>query len=299
LRPTDEAQTVITTALVLASAGRPELLAEAIATCSAQDDAGFRGVISVPDEQSLPADRSLLDGWQVVTGTRGLAAQRNVALDALAGEADVVAFFDDDAVLRADYLATAVRFLDEHPAVLGLTGRVLLDGANAAEIDRETAQQELDRSLRHRTGAWRPTRELYGCNFVVRMSAVPQLRFDARLPLYSWLEDHDFARRLMRHGMLANVDDCVIVHRAAASGGRTSHVRLGYSQVMNPAYLTRKGSFPLWLSAEQVFRPVAMNVARSVAGPEKRWRRERLRGNRIAAWDIVRGRISPERIVNL
>jgi cellulose synthase/poly-beta-1,6-N-acetylglucosamine synthase-like glycosyltransferase len=45
-------------------------------------------------------------------------------LDAL-GDVDIVAFFDDDAVLRADYLATAVRFLERHPDVLGLTGRVL------------------------------------------------------------------------------------------------------------------------------------------------------------------------------
>ena len=286
-------------AVVLASAGRPELLAEALITCSAQRGVDFTGVVSVPDDDSLPEDRSLLQGWRVVTGVRGLAAQRNAGLDML-DDPDVVAFFDDDAVLRPDYLVNAVAFLAAHPDVLGLTGRVLLDGATSGEIDRTATAEVLARSATETaTGSWRPTRELYGCNFVVRFSGAPDVRFDDRLPLYSWLEDHDFARRLMVHGALAEVDDCVIVHRAAASGGRQSHVRLGYSQVMNPVYLHRKGSFPLWLAAQQVFRPVAKNIALSVAGPSASWRRERLKGNGTAARDIVRRRITPERIVEL
>ncbi len=288
-------------AVVLASAGRPALLAEAIATCSAQlGEVAFEGVVSVPDEHSLPSDRGCLVGWRVVTGARGLAAQRNAALDSLDGVVDVVAFFDDDAVLRPDYIANAVRFLDSHPDVVGLTGRVLLDGATTGEIDRETAASALARSTIDRAiGRWRESRELYGCNFVVRLSAAPHLRFDARLPLYSWLEDHDFARRLLKIGTLAAVDDCVIVHRAAASGGRQAHLRLGYSQVMNPVYLNRKGSFPAWLATQQILRPVAKNIALSVVGPSSSWRRERLRGNGTAVCDIVRGRITPERIVAL
>jgi hypothetical protein len=89
------------------------------------------------------------------------------------------------------------------------------------------------------------------------------------------------------------------VHRAAASGGRQAHLRLGYSQVMNPVYLNRKGSFPLWLAAQQLVRPVAKNVVLSATGPATSWRRERLRGNGKAAADIVRRRITPERIVEL
>jgi GT2 family glycosyltransferase len=290
---------VTSIAVVLASAGRPALLADALRSCSAQRAVTFHGVVSVPDESSLPEDRTLLAGWQVVTGFRGLAAQRNAGLDVLEG-IDVVAFFDDDAVLRPDYLAHAVHFLEAHSEVLGLTGRVLLDGKITGEIPKETSADALARSEAEETsGRWRPTRELYGANFVVRVAAVPHLRFDDRLPLYSWLEDHDFARRLMTFGPLAHVDDCVIVHRAAASGGRQSHRRLGYSQVMNAVYLVRKGSFPVWLAAQQIFRPVAKNIALSAAGSAITWRRERLRGNATAALDVVRGRITPERIVEL
>jgi GT2 family glycosyltransferase len=298
-RPLSGGDTTTTIAVALASAGRPELLAEALASCAAQRGVTFTGIVSVPDEASLPADHAVLDGWTIVTGARGLAAQRNAALDAV-GDVDLVAFFDDDAVLRPDYLANAVRFLSYRPDVVGLTGRVLLDGATLGEVDRAAAADALARSAT--TGAtarWRPARELYGCNFVARAVPAVELRFDARLPFYSWLEDHDFARRLMRRGLLAEVDDCVIVHRGAASGGRQSHLRLGYSQVMNPVYLHRKGSFPAWLAVQQIFRPVAKNLALAAVGRASPWRRERLRGNVLAVCDVLRGRITPERITRL
>lgn len=268
-------------------------------SCAGQCGVDFTGIVAVPDEASLPDDVSALASWRVVMGARGLAAQRNAALDVLDG-VELVAFFDDDAVLRPDYLANAVRFLDGRPDIVGLTGRVLLDGATTGEVDRAVAAAALARSAATgRTSRWRLTRELYGCNFVVRATPAAEIRFDARLPLYSWLEDHDFARRLMRRGLLAEVDDCVIVHRAAASGGRQSHLRLGYSQVMNPVYLHRKGSFPAWLAAQQVFRPVAKNIALSALGPASGWRRQRLRGNGTAVRDFLRGRVTPERILDL
>ena len=285
-------------AVVLASAGRPGLLAEAMASCRTQVDISFTGVVSVPDERSLPTCRAVLDGWQVVVGSRGLAAQRNAGMDALGDDVDVVAFFDDDAVLREDYLARAVAFLGDHPDVQGLTGRVLLDGATTGEVSSVDAATALAGSDRL-AARWRHTRELYGCNFVVRLAAARRLRFDERLPLYSWLEDHDFARRLMTVGPLVEVEGCVMVHRAAASGGRQAHGRLGYSQVMNPIYLARKGSFPVWLATQQIFRPVAKNIALAAAGPSASWRRERLRGNALAVRDAVCGRITPERIVDL
>jgi GT2 family glycosyltransferase len=288
-----------TIAVVIASAGRPEQLAEAVITCRAQAAVTFTGVVSVPDAASLPEDCAVLDGWRVVTGVRGLAAQRNAGMDAL-GDHDLVVFIDDDTVLGPDYLARAAAFFAEHPDVQGLTGRVLADGKITGEIGRDVATSVVAQaSAEPPSGRWRWTRELYGCNFVARLDPARRVRFDERLPLYSWLEDHDFARRLRRVGLLAEVDDCVIVHRAVASGGRQAHERLGYSQVMNPVYLNRKGSFPLWLAAQQIFRPVAKNIALSAAGPEARWRRERLRGNALAARDALRGRITPERILEL
>jgi len=232
-------------------------------------------------------------------GTRGLAAQRNAGLDALP-DVEVVFFFDDDAVVRQDYVARGIDFFAAHPEVVALTGRVLLDGATSGEVSPKVAEDAVQRSsVEPASGRWRPTRELYGCNFAIRLSAAPDLRFDERLPLYSWLEDHDVARRLMKVGVLAKVDDCVIVHRAAASGGRQAHRRLGYSQVMNPVHLWRKKSFPTWLAAYELFPRVAKNFVRAIGGTQASWRRQRVRGNLLAAIDIVRGRITPERITEL
>ena len=285
-------------AVVMASAGRPALLGEVIGDLDRQTIRFAARVVTVPDASSVPD--GLGDDWVVVTGTRGLAAQRNAGIDALSDDIDVVFFFDDDAVVREDYLEEALGWFQQHPDALGLTGRVLLDGATTDEIPRSTADEAIARSTGEpHSGRWTPSRTLYGCNFAYRRSAVPELRFDSRLPLYSWLEDHDFARRLMRHGELAKVEDCVIVHRGASSGGRTNHRRLGYSQFMNPVHLRRVGSFPVWLTAWEIFRPTAKNVVRSVAGSERAWRRERLRGNLMAVGDVLRGRITPERISTL
>jgi GT2 family glycosyltransferase len=283
--------------VVLASAGRPELLGEVVADLQRQTLRDFTLVVSVPDHDSLPA-QPLPEGTLVVHD-RGLAAQRNAGLDAVPGATHVFCF-DDDAVVREDFLERGVAFFDTHPDVVALTGRVLLDGATGDAIPRETSDEALAASQTDPlTGEWEPSRELYGCNFAFRPEAVVGERFDARLPLYSWLEDHDFARRALRHGKLAWVHDCVIVHRGVKSGGRTAHERLGYSQVMNPAYLHHKGSFPLWLAVYETLPRVGKNAVRAVRGPEAEWRRERLRGNRLALHDVVRRRFTPERILEL
>lgn len=285
-------------AIIMASAGRPALLAEVLADLDGQTAPLAARIVAVPDAASLPTP--VPAAWRVVTGTRGLAAQRNAGLAELGDDADVVFFFDDDAVVRADYVEQGLAYFAAHPGVLGITGRVIADGASVAEVPRAEADRlvaaSFDEPIR---GTGTPSRTLYGCNFAFRRSAVPELGFDGRLPLYSWLEDHDFARRLMRHGELAKVDDCVIVHRGADSGGRTNHVRLGYSQFMNPVYLRRKRSFPMWLAAWEIFRPTAKNVACSIAGGQRSWRRERLHGNLLAVGDVLRNRITPERITEL
>ncbi|MFV0633107.1 glycosyltransferase [Demequina sp.] len=284
---------------VIASVGRPGLLADVMTDLDAQDHPFARKVISVPDHASLPPD---LKDWTSVVGTRGAAAQRNAGIEAIAGEVDVLFFFDDDAVVRSDYISQSLAVFERHPCAVALTGRVLLDGAahSAGEVSRERALAALAHSTTEPlTGATVRGRTLYGCNFAFRHDRVPDIRFDDRLPLYSWLEDHDLARRLMHHGHLLSAHDCVVVHRGASSGGRTNHVRLGYSQLMNPVHLARTGSFPLWLAAWEIFRPTVKNLAYAVVGDQASWRRQRVRGNALGVGDALRGRITPERILDL
>ena len=293
-------------AVVVATAGRPEVAGELLADLRRQTYP-HDVILSVPDAGSLP------DGVQegdpgVVIKARGLPAQRNAGLRAAVEQgADIVVMFDDDAVPRRDYLEQAVAHLAAHPDVVGVTGRVVLDGATAPQaVDRAEAEDALAASSDPAPRAWTDCRELYGCNFAFRTAGIGGEEFDERLPAYGWLEDHDFARRLMRHGRLHRVESCVAVHRGVKSGGRTAHLRLGYAQVMNPYYLWRKGSFPLWLLLQEAGQRVGKNAVRAVGGDsadpadtERSSRRRRLRGNLLALADIARGRVTPERMVEL
>ena len=68
------------------------------------------------------------------------------------------------------------------------------------------------------------------------------LRFDENLPLYGWLEDIDFARSIAPYGRVVKSMLLRGVH-LGVKRGRTSGVKLGYSQIANPLYMLEKGHF--------------------------------------------------------
>ena len=135
-------------------------------------------------------------------------------------------------------------------------------------------------------------------HFAWRRSASFGLRFDENLPLYSWLEDVDFCRALTPHGVIVRCTALRGVH-LGTKRGRTSGLRFGYSQIANPIYLARKGTLAWWRAARQIARNVVANVARAPR-PEP-WvdRRGRLRGNVLAATDLIARRLDPSRIITL
>jgi GT2 family glycosyltransferase len=234
---------------------------------------------------------------QVLIGARGASAQRNAGLDAVAPDCETVVFLDDDAVPRDDYLEQAAIVFRAHPDVVGLTGTLLRDGAaEGSPVPLEDAVRALAASERG-GHALAEVRGLYGCNAAVRWSAARELRFDEALPLYSWLEDLDYSRRLAPLGRLMRSGACVAVHLGAKSGGRQQHRRFGYSQISNPVHLMRKRSITTPHGMKLVLKPFLANVLGSLRGVD--WRRARLRGNLLSAVDIMRGRITPGRITDL
>ncbi|MEA5055797.1 MAG: hypothetical protein VB093_20435 [Propionicimonas sp.] len=99
------------------------------------------------------------------------------------------------------------------------------------------------------------------------------------MPLYSWLEDFDLARQLLVRGEIRKLREAVAVHRVSDSGGRTAHLRFGYSQVANPLWLLEKGTFTKRLVARLMLRPMAMNVILApIPGKRYAMRRQRLIG---------------------
>lgn len=294
--------------VVIATVGRVSACEEALSAIDGQthdESIQLFGIVSAPTEADLPQRSG--PAWRLITGRRGASAQRNAALDLVPTDTDVVFFFDDDAIPRADYVARTCEFFVSNPDVVAVTGTLLADGARERrEVRLEEALEILDMSWQS-IPPWAPTTgvkhfELYGCNAAVRWSVAQDLRFDERLPLYSWLEDHDLARQLLTRGGIRKLSEAVAVHRGSDSGGRTAHLRFGYSQVANPLWLVEKGTFPRRLAARQILPPVIKNLILSpIPGAKYTMRRQRLMGNCLAAWDTIRagGHASPERITAL
>lgn len=213
-------------------------------------------------------------------------------------------FFDDDAIPRAEYIARTGEFFASNPGVVATTGTLLVDGAG------ENVRFRWRRRWRSliRVGRLRPPARqrlepsTSNCMAATLWTAARDLRFGGRLPVYSWLEDFDLARQLLVRGKIRKLREAVAVHRGSDSGGRTAHLRFGYSQVANPLWLLEKGTFTKRLVARVMLRPMVMNVILApIPGQRYAMRRQRLVGNCLAVWDVVRGggHATPERILEL
>lgn len=290
-------------AVAIATTGRAPILIETVRALAVQDRLPDLLLISVtsPDDILPGTTDDLPFPVEVLTGPKGASRQRNRALERL-GADDLVLFIDDDFLLSPDYLAQVVRLFETHPDIALLTGTVLADGIGGAGFDHGTGHRLLAerRGTRPANDKLTETYGGYGCNMAVRMRPVVahQLRFDERLPLYSWLEDIDFSRRLAPHGRIVLAGAMTGVHLGTKTG-RQKGVLLGYSQVANPIYLIRKGTMHRRRAMRLMSGNILANVVRSVR-PEP-WvdRRGRLYGNLLAFRDAITGRMAPDRILDL
>jgi hypothetical protein len=249
-----------------------------------------------------PDDVRGLDGFAEVTvllAQPGLARQRNAILQHLPEDIDIVAFFDDDFVADRDWLAAVETAFRAHPDLGCVTGHVVADGIKGMGLGFEEACTALAAGAKEAQPATVEEYSPYGCNMAFRRRAIEGLRFDERLVLYGWLEDRDFGGALARRGWRRiKLGSARGVHMGVKSG-RVAGCKLGYSQVMNPVYLHRKGTMRLSAVADHVTRNVTMNLMRSFAPEPYIDRRGRLRGNMLAAVDLLRGRLTPERAERL
>jgi len=288
-----------TLAVIISSVGRPAILHETLLSVSRQRRAPGQIILSVPDDADVAPETRRLAGLSVVHGGLGLTRQRNSGIAALARSVEVVAFIDDDVELHEAYLDRVVGTLRDRPDVVLVDGRVLADGP---DISRSRARRIVASDDAPEN---RPSRDIgpelaYGCNMTVRRRVLARTRFDERLPLYGYMEDRDFAFECARLGRLARCEAATLVH-LRPPGGRISARRLGFSQIMNPVYLWRKGNYLSWRNlAWQVSRPLLTNTALALApGRTTRRRWSQLAGNCRAVAKILRGRIAPEDITRL
>jgi len=287
-------------AVVVATLGRPVESNELLADLHAQTRRPDAIVFAVMSDADAPPDADGVNAKVIICERKGSCAQRNIALDALDDSCDVVVFFDDDFVPGPNYLEALEKIFTEREDVVGVTGHVLADGVTGPGLSRQESVEIVEQHAGKSPDGepWEhPRNSLYGCNMAVRISALKGRRFDESLPLYGWLEDVDLTYPLLKEGTLVQTGRAYGVHRGV-KGGRTSGVRFGYSQIVNPLYLLGKGTGPRAAMFSNIFRNLAMNHARSIVPELYIDRRGRLKGNWRAIADVLRGRVRPERILD-
>ncbi|MDM9625169.1 glycosyltransferase [Rhizobium sp. S152] len=279
--------------VIFATRGRPETVAASvrhfISTQSLKPDAVIVSCVDASDAGELVGHPDVT----IITGPPGLAAQRNTALKHVESGTEVVVFFDDDFIADKNWLAIAIQTFRDESRVVGFTGNVLADGIKGRGISFQDAVALVRDGQPN--AEWLEPFSPYGCNMAFRFSSIGSVRFDERLVLYGWLEDRDFAAALAAQGgRLVKSGLAFGVHMGVKSG-RVSGERLGYSQVINPLYMMTKGTMSLPQVVTHIFGNTASNFGRA-AWPEPFIdRRGRARGNLLAAFDAMRGKLEPER----
>ena len=255
-----------------------------IVCCTAPGDVG-----------DVAEDRSLT----VLYREPGLARQRNAILEAMPADTDWIVFFDDDFYPDPCWLETVSEVFTAEPEIACITGAVIADGILGPGLATEDA---LARIAAHRPSGSERIEENespYGCNMAFRRTAIAGLRFDERLVLYGWLEDRDFGGLVAkRGGRRVKIGKAYGVH-LGTKGGRVSGRKIGYSQVMNPIYLRSKSTMTTRQALGQIGRNVTANLVKAARPEPYVDRRGRLLGNLIAASDLLRLRLTPERAASL
>ncbi len=286
-------------AVGIATSGRAAILAETLADLDRQTRAPDRVLVFYGKREDVGDLPEHMPQHTWVQSTGGLCEKRNRIMDAVP-EAALLFFMDDDFFLDSEYLRITEEAFLQDGQLAAATGVVVADGAKGPGLSISEARAALAAAEGRAVGGPVAAFNAYGCNMTFRLSTVRKhaLRFDEQLPAYGWYEDMDFSRRLLAHGSVMRLPAAFGVH-LGAKVGRVSGRRLGYSQVANPIYLARKGSYPWSHALRSVGRNFANNLLLSLK-PEP-WvdRRGRLRGNLLAFGELLLGQAHPSRILHM
>lgn len=297
-RATSEKPGLARLVVIVPTLGRGGLVTRLLAHLEMQSRLPDEVILSAPDKTHLEMLGVHPFPVRALFGKTGLSAQRNNALRSALGRFDIVTFFDDDFIPADDYLEGVCRAFRENRDLAVVMGRVLRDGACTAGLDWEEGVWALHLPETNPPAGVADHLGAYGCNMSIRASAVGGLRFDERLPLYGWQEDIDFTSQLRKKGRVVRVDAIRGVHLGIKSG-RINGMRFGYSQVANPLYLIRKGTVPARFAMRLMVRNIAANLCRSLWPESYIDRRGRLRGNLLAIYHLLIGRVQPEYILRM
>lgn len=290
-----------TIAVIVASLGRSQILGELLVELARQTLVPQCVILSVTDLADLPTNLDAHDNVEVVIAPKGSCVQRNRALDSVQDRYDIMFFCDDDYVPSRFAIERLVRLFATDPDIAGATGHLLADGVNSPGISSADARAMLadyDQRIAPPTVSFRDLDGLYGCNMAFRSDRIGDVRFDERLRLYGWQEDVDFSARVRPRGRIVKTFAFAGVH-CGVKAGRSSGVRIGYSQVVNPWYLVRKGTMRWKFALQIVARNIWANHIRAASAEPWIDRVGRVRGNWLGIADVLRVRLTPERVEQL
>ena len=297
--------------VVIATKGRPHVVRQALDFLQRQTRRPEFTVVVGTAESDIAEVRghSLLQagiGSVHISPRIGLTAQKNCALEILAGQGLLdtgkgryfCAFFDDDFMVAPDWLEVTARRLEKDD-IVGLTGRVLADGART---DRGLTAQQAEAFINAANTPDESEFEagcLYGCNMAFIDKVVIQTRFDENLALQGWLDDAEYSHKAKQLGKIIYFPGAKGVHLAVQSLGGARGVKFGYSQVANPIYLSRKGVMTTLNAIRLVALGLTSNTVRSLSTQAKIDYPGRLLGNLYALADLITFRSDPMRIVRV
>jgi GT2 family glycosyltransferase len=286
-------------AVGIATAGRPHILNQILRELAKQQRPPDVTVVCASSSADVGEIQLELPAIVTLFAGRGLAQKRNAILRHLS-DLDVLIFLDDDFLVDRDYVAATEAAFASDDAIAMSTGEVIADGVCGPGLDMTKAQLALMTAGSPASAAPHDVYSAYGCNMSLRLDVARryQLTFDEQLPLYGWLEDVDFSRRVALHGRIVKVPAARGVHLGVKSA-RQRGIQLGYSQVANPVYLMRKGTYGARHAAALMSRNILANFGRALWPEAHVDRTGRALGNLRAFADLIDGRLHPQRILSL
>lgn len=258
-------------------------------------------VLSVVEQSDLPDLTSFGFPIKVILGQAGSCIQRNKGIEYLAGRVDIVLFLDDDFLMANNYLDELIHLFASNNSIVGVTGKVIADGARSVGFSFAQAEVILNNYKPQFDGknlAITDVSDAYGCNMAFRLSSIGVIKFDERLPFYGWQEDVDFSAQIRRKGRIVKANAVWGVHLGTKMG-KTSGLRFGYSQMINPLFVSRKGNMAPYRAVTLILRNLIANTFKSVFPEPYIDRRGRLVGNLKGLYHILQGRLDPTYILQI
>jgi GT2 family glycosyltransferase len=286
--------------LVIASHGRSDILQKVLMNLMSQSRPVDDIVVSAVDPTDIPEPVHSISNVKKIFGGAGLTRQRNRGISCLSDTMDVILFIDDDFIVGRDYFLNIERIFEQDASIAGVTGEVVADGAKSQGYTFQEGLQLVEQYEKRANSVpfTRQIKAVYGCNMAFRTASMGSRRFDERLPLYGWQEDLDFCGALRGCGRIVKTNRVWGVH-LGTKRGKGSEVRLGYSQIINPAYIVSKGNMTFAYASQLAARNFLANLIKSIRPEDYVDRRGRLRGNLIGMLHLVTGRLTPEYVLEM